>query len=203
MRILFDSKLPQYKTPFGTLVPGQECTLNIQIPSTVQTTRVVCHLCYADGGEAKQVGLDFKMKKGPYETWQGKFDLAETGLYFYYFVIHHRTGSFRLFKQGDDTNMEAGDLWQISCCPADFETPEWARGATIYQLFPDRFNCSGKVDLTGKLEPYTLHKYWHEEVEWKPTPQGIVLNNDFYGGTSGASPRRWTMSPKWAPPFCI
>ena len=182
MRILFDSKLPQYKTPFGTLVPGQECTLNIQIPSAVQTTRVVCHLSYADGGEAQQIGLDFKMKKGPYETWQGKFSIPETGLYFYYFVIHHRTGSFRLFRQGDDTNMEAGDLWQVSCCPADFETPEWARGATIYQLFPDRFNCSGKVDLTGKLEPYTIHKYWHEEVEWKPTPEGIVLNNDFYGG---------------------
>ena len=182
MRILFDSKLPQYKTPFGTLVPGQECTLNIQIPSAVQTTRVVCHLSYADGGEAKQIGLEFKMKKGPYEAWQGKFSISETGLYFYYFVIHHRTGSFRLFKQGDDTNMEAGDLWQVSCCPADFETPEWARGATIYQLFPDRFNCSGKVDLSGKLEPYTIHKYWHEEVEWKPTPEGIVLNNDFYGG---------------------
>ena len=182
MRILFDSKLPQYKTPFGTLAPGQECTLNIQIPSAVQTTRVVCHLSYADGGEAQQVGLEFKMKKGPYETWQGKFSIPETGLYFYYFVIHHRTGSFRLFKQGDDTNMEAGDLWQVSCCPADFDTPEWARGATIYQLFPDRFNCSGKVDLTGKLEPYTIHKYWHEEVEWKPTPEGIVLNNDFYGG---------------------
>ena len=182
MRILFDSKLPQYKTPFGTLVPGQECTLNIQIPSAVQTTRVVCHLSYADGGEAQQVGLEFKMKKGPYETWQGKFSIPETGLYFYYFVIHHRTGSFRLFRQGDDTNMEAGDLWQVSCCPADFDTPEWARGATICQLFPDRFNCSGKVDLTGKLEPYTIHKYWHEEVEWKPTPEGIVLNNDFYGG---------------------
>ena len=143
MRILFDSKLPQYKTPFGTLIPGQECTLNIQIPSTVQTTRVVCHLSYEDGREAQQIGLEFKMKKGPYETWQGKFSLPETGLYFYYFVIHHRSGSFRLFKQGDDTNMEAGDLWQVSCCPADFETPEWARGATIYQLFPDRFNASG------------------------------------------------------------
>ena len=182
MRILFDSKNPQYKTPFGTLTPGQECTLNIHIPSAVQTTRVVCHLNYADGGEAQQVEFEFKMKKGPYEHYQARFSIPETGLYFYYFVIHHRTGSFRLFKQGDDTNMEAGDLWQVSCCPADFETPEWARGATIYQLFPDRFNTSGKVDLTGKLEPYTIHKYWHEEVEWKPTPEGIVLNNDFYGG---------------------
>ncbi len=182
MRILFDSKQPQYKTPFGTLVPGQECTLNIQIPGTVQTTRVQCLISYADGGEARCVDLELKMKKGPYETYQGKFSLSDTGLYFYYFVIHHRSGSFRLFKQGDDTNMEAGDLWQLSCCPADFTTPDWAKGATIYQVFPDRFNAGGKVNLTGKQEPYTVHKYWHEEVEWKPTPEGLVLNNDFYGG---------------------
>jgi len=78
--------------------------------------------------------------------------------------------------------MEAGDLWQLSCVPADFETPDWAKGATIYQIFPDRFFSSGKVNTAGKLQPYVMHNYWHEEVFWKPTPEGIVLNNDFYGG---------------------
>jgi len=182
MRILYDSKKLMYKTPFGTLVPNQTCTLNIHIPATVQTTRVVCHLSYEDGREAQQIPLELQLKKGPYESWQGTFSIAETGLYFYYFVIHHTSGSFRLFKQGDDTNMEAGDLWQLSCCPGDFTTPDWAKGATIYQVFPDRFHSAGKVDLTGKLEPYTVHRYWHEDVEWKPTAEGLVLNNDFYGG---------------------
>ena len=104
------------------------------------------------------------------------------GLFFYYFYVSHNSGGFRLFKQGDQTNMEAGDLWQLSCVPDNFNTPDWAKGAVIYQLFPDRFNKAGTVDLTGKLEPYTVHKYWHEEVQWQPTPEGIVLNNDFYGG---------------------
>ena len=40
MRILFDSKLPIFKTPFGTLTPGQCCTLHIHIPETVPTTKV-------------------------------------------------------------------------------------------------------------------------------------------------------------------
>ena len=34
MRILYDSKLSQFKAPFGTLIPDQECTLNMHIPST-------------------------------------------------------------------------------------------------------------------------------------------------------------------------
>ena len=182
MRILYDSKQPQYKTPFGTLVPGQECTLNIHIPSSVQTTKVECIFNYENGSHAFNVPLSYKMKKGPYEIFQGKFNIPYPGLYFYFFYITTRTGGFRLFKQGDDTNMEAGDMWQVSCVPADFTTPDWAKGAIIYQVFPDRFYSSGKVSLAGKLKPYTLHKSWSEDVDWKPTSEGLVLNNDFYGG---------------------
>jgi len=182
MRILFDSKLPQFKTPFGTLTPGQECTLNIQIPASVQTTAVTCVLNYEHGETAQHIPFTFRMKKGPYETYTAKFSIPYTGLYFYFFRVETRTGCFSLYKQGDDTNMEDGDLWQVSCVPADFKTPDWAKGATIYQVFPDRFYKSGKVDLTGKLEPYTVHPNWYEEVDWRPTPEGVVLNNDFYGG---------------------
>ena len=182
MRILYDSKLPQFKTPFGTLTPDENCTLNIHIPAAVQTTAVTCVLQYDCGHTAQEIPLSFKMKKGPYEIYQGSFSIPYTGLYFYYFRIDHRSGSFRLFKQGDDTNMEAGDRWQLSCVPADFHTPDWAKGATIYQVFPDRFHKAGKCDLTGKLEPYTVHENWHEEVQWRPNEHDIVLNNDFYGG---------------------
>ena len=122
------------------------------------------------------------MKKGAYDVFEGQFSIPCPGLFFYYFVIDTQGGSFRLFKQGDDTNMEAGDLWQLSCIPADFTTPDWAKGATIYQVFPDRFYASGRADVTGKLKPYTIHKNWYDEVDWKPTPDGQVLNNDFFGG---------------------
>ena len=182
MRILFDSKLPQFKTPFGTLTPGQVCTLNIHIPSTVGATCVTVILTYEHGETAQYIPMAFLEKKGPYDLFRGTFSIPHEGLYFYYFRIENSSGAFRLFKQGDDTNMEDGDLWQVSCVPASFKTPDWAKGATIYQIFPDRFHKSGKCDLTGKLEPYTVHPYWHEEVEWRPTPEGIVLNNDFYGG---------------------
>ena len=182
MRILFDSKQLIYKDPFGTLTPEQVCTLNIHIPSSVQATGVQCIVNHADGSFAFEFPLTYKMKKGAYEIFQGKFSLSQTGLYFYYFRIHKRNGSFRLYKQGDQTNMEAGDLWQVSCIPADFVTPDWAKGAAIYQVFPDRFFKSGKCDLAGKLQPYTVHEDWYEEVDWKPTADGTVLNNDFYGG---------------------
>ena len=182
MRILYDSKQPQYKSPFGTLTPGQECTLSIHVPMTVQATSVTCELLYDDKSPAQSFSMELDAKKGAYDIFRGKFSIPFPALYFYFFRVHTRQGDFRLFKEGDDTNMEAGDLWQISCVPADFHTPDWAKGAIIYQIFPDRFYKSGEVDLTGKLGPYTIHKNWYEDVDWKPTPEGLVLNNDFYGG---------------------
>ena len=182
MRILYNSKELQFKDPFGTLVPQQACTLRIHIPSSVQSSRVECRICFADGGEALCVPLDFQEKKGAYDIFRGTFSFSQPGLYFYYFYIATRSSGFRLFKYGNDTNMEDGDLWQVSCIPEDSTVPQWAQGATMYQIFPDRFCKSGNVDLTGKLEPYTVHENWYEEVDWRPTADGKVLNNDFFGG---------------------
>ena len=182
MRILFNSRDAEFKTPFGTLVPEQSCTLHVHVPASVQADFLTCELLYEDQSPARSVRLELEETRGAYHIFGGSFALNIPALYFYYFRVHTPTSCFRLFRQGDDTNMEAGDLWQVSCIPASFHTPDWAKGALIYQVFPDRFHKSGDCDLTGKLEPYTLHKDWNEEVGWQPTPEGIVLNNDFYGG---------------------
>ncbi len=182
MRILFDSKKEAHKFPFGCVTPGQACRLNIHIPASVEAVKVECYLLNEDGTFLKSVELPYLDEKGAYQRFEGTFTLEKTGLYFYRFHITKPDGSFRLFKYGSDTNMEAGDLWQLSCIPADFTTPDWAKGAVIYQVFPDRFRKYGECDLAGKLEPYVLHENWNEEVFWQPTAEGVVLNNDFYGG---------------------
>jgi len=182
MRILYDSKKTEYKDPFGTLVPGQQCTLAVHVPVSVEAESVQCYIRLEGKGELPPVMLSPAERLGVYQVFRGSFALSETGLYFYYFTVSNPYGTFRLFKQGDDTNMEAGDLWQVSCVPRDFTTPDWAKGAVIYQVFPDRFHKEGNCDLAGKLEPYSVHGSWDEEVHWQPTASGTVLNNDFYGG---------------------
>ena len=85
MRILYDSKLPQFKEPFGTLTPGQPCRLHIHIPCAVQATTVKCLLQYEDGRTTAQEFLFSKERiEGPYEIWQAEFSIPQEGLYFYY-----------------------------------------------------------------------------------------------------------------------
>lgn len=182
MRILFCSRDPRYKNPTGTLTPGEDCRLRLDIPASCQTREVSCQFEQENGRPAFSAALALSRTEGPYEIYEGSFRIPEPGLLFYYFRITTANESFSLFRQGDDTNMETGDRWQVSCIPADFVTPDWAKGAVMYQIFPDRFFKSGDPDLTGKLQPYTVHRNWHEEVSWQPTPEGLVLNNDFFGG---------------------
>lgn len=182
MRILFDSQQAMYKTPFGTLEQGQTCCLHMHIPSAVGAVRAECILDFEDGQPGLVATMTLEETRGSYDIFSGSFSIATPGLYFYYFRIYKKDGSFRLFKQGHDTNMEAGDRWQLTCTPRDFTTPDWAKGATIYQVFPDRFCKVGSPSLAGKLQPYTVHQNWYEDVDWAPTETGEILNNDFFGG---------------------
>ena len=182
MRILFDSKKAEYKTPFGCVTPEDACCLRIKIPVTVEAQKVRIVLERENGDRYEEWTMEKATAEGPYEIWQGRFSIPEPGLYFYYFRIAQAHNSFRLFKYGDDTNMEDGGKWQLSCIPSDFTTPDWAKGAVIYQIFPDRFYRSGSCDLSQKAGPYRLHEGWEEEVCWQPNEKGEVLNNDFFGG---------------------
>lgn len=117
-----------------------------------------------------------------YETWTAAFALDDPNLYFYFFQITTKNESFRLLKQGDDTNMEDGDWWQISVIAEEFAVPSALEGAVMYQIFPDRFAKSGQADLHDKLQPYWIHSNTHDIPVWQPNERGEVTNNDFFGG---------------------
>ena len=59
MRILYDSKKLQHKTPFGPLAANQSCTLTLHVPSTVQATMVSCIINRDFGNHAMNVDLPF------------------------------------------------------------------------------------------------------------------------------------------------
>ena len=181
MRILFDSKLSQFKSPFGVLRPGEDCRIRVQIPGSCGTIAAELRLLAEDSAPFLTVPLQKEGENPIYETWGGSFRLDTPNLYFYYFYVTTETGSFRLFRQGNDTNMESGDLWQLSVVPPD-TAPEFARGAVMYQIFPDRFCAEGKCDCTEKLQPYWVHEQQDDCPVYLPDEKGETLNNDFFGG---------------------
>ena len=181
MRILFNSKNEYHKSPFGCLRQNQLCTLRIKIPISCETEKV--YLCIrSESGVELTVPFAFESAEGDYEVYSTQFSLFACDLYFYYFNVVTQNESFDLFKQGDDTNIACGDLWQITCFDKNYDTPVDFKGRVIYQIFPDRFAKFGEVNAKEKLLPYELHKDLKETPVYLPDRNGQILNNDFYGG---------------------
>ena len=68
MRILFDSKLSQFKSPFGVLTPEEPCTIHLQIPANCRTVRAELVLKKENGEEDRRVLLARESSDELYET---------------------------------------------------------------------------------------------------------------------------------------
>ncbi len=156
--------------------------MHIEIPVSCRTVRTELRLLRENGEYLRSVLFLKQSETALYETWGGEFSACEPGLYFYEFFITTEKEAFRLRKQGNDTNMEAGELWQLSVIAQEYAVPEWAKGAVMYQIFPDRFAACGRCDTAQKLQPYWVHESWNEMPVWQPNEKGEILNNDFFGG---------------------
>lgn len=67
---------------------------------------------------------------------------------------------------------------------ADYEQPQWAKGAVFYQIFPDRF-CNGDPDNDVKDNEYEFNGHPSIQVkDWYQIPKEYpeTFNLDFYGG---------------------
>jgi glycosidase len=133
--------------------------------------------------EYKSIVMEQSGATDDYEIYSCTFALENADLYFYYFHITTKNEAFSLYREGyDRTNMEAGELWQLSCIPSNFSVPKDYSGAIMYQIFPDRFNQLGVCDPSGKLEPFWIHSDKRDIPCYLANENGEVQNCDFYGG---------------------
>jgi hypothetical protein len=181
MRILYNSRDPACKQPFGTLREGQTCVVRIKVPREIHCRFVQLVLEQENGAPAGEYAFAWAGQDGDYDCFKCHFSPAARGLYFYWFRVTAGTGAFRLFRQGDGTNMEAGEKWQLSVVPADYNVPADFRGRVMYQIFPDRFCNSGKPK-ENIPEGRILRDDWSGTPLYKPDENGHVWNNDYFGG---------------------
>lgn len=83
LRILYNSRDLSHKVPFGTVTPGQLCTLRVHIPQHCHTQKSLCRLLREDGTLLREVPMHCDSVVPPYEIWTCQFSL-EPGLYFYF-----------------------------------------------------------------------------------------------------------------------
>ena len=108
--------------------------------------------------------------------------ILTTGIYWYCFRYESPHGEFYVTKCEDSVGHVSrdGECWQQTVYVADFATPDWLHGGTIYQIFPDRFYNSetNKIIPSGRF----INNNWEKQPEFRQNNGECSLGNDYYCG---------------------
>ena len=178
----FNSRNPIYRSPTGAVPAGTRVHFKITVPRSMACSAAYLLVLDTDGRTVCNDMFWCGMNGDDHEWWECHFAPQNAGLCFYHFELRTSRGHFVLKKDiGGEARAGGSEDWQLTAYSADFKTPEWLAGGVLYQIFPDRFYCSGreKHDI-----PYgrTMHADWSEQPEWRPNAEGKITNTDFFGG---------------------
>jgi len=184
-RRLFDSRDTRYRFPFGAVAAEETVHFRVCLPRALGCSAVRLTV-EPDGATAFSWGMFWcGMEGDTHEWWECDYAPQTAGLYFYRFALDTARGVRYLVKCPDGTarlSDTGGESWQITCYAADFDTPEWLRGGTMYQIFPDRFATDGRAKA-GVPDDRVLREDWGGQPFFRPDAEGKVKNNDYFGGS--------------------
>ena len=113
-----------------------------------------------------------------FDYYEASVEVAEEKLYYYFKVV---SGKNVCFYNQIGAAKELNPFYNFQIMPG-FQTPEWAKGAVMYQIFVDRF-CDGGAPLLSKKPGLVTHKNWNDlPNEYSNKPLGPNLGHDFFGG---------------------
>ena len=170
MNIYYNSLDINCKSSIGAVKRGTDLEINVYGNADEPCSLVLMK----DGGEAQYLRMD-KFSVG----WKLHLKFPDVGLYFYCFKIGNEFAGKGALCNIEFCKPENIKYYQILVYQENFHVPDWFKGGTMYQIFPDRFF---KVGQTLPEEGKWLHTSWNELPEFRKNAEGKILNNDFFGG---------------------
>lgn len=180
---MFISRDTRYRSPFGAVEQGCEVTFRICLPREWACT--AAWFVHREESTAQWDGMFWAEKEGnDREWWVCRYTPPRAGIYWYRFAIDTKCGRRFLVCQPDSSatlSQDEGAEWQLTCYEKDFTTPEWLVGGLMYQVFPDRFAKAGTPETEVPTDR-VLRTDWGGQPQWRADADGVVRNNDFFGG---------------------
>ncbi|MDQ0300661.1 4-alpha-glucanotransferase [Salibacterium salarium] len=179
----------QYREPFGAVPKGSNVSLKLDIHQWYKVSQVNLHYIYDKKDDHHIQAMELNKKVRPYHRYESRITTPEEPqLLWYFFEVvtdNHSLyyGREEVFESG------AGHIydhippsWQITVYDPVYQTPNWWKHATMYQIFPDRFYRSGTVDVTHAPKTSLLHTHWDDEPLYIFNEKKEVTRWDFFGG---------------------
>ncbi|MBO5908375.1 MAG: hypothetical protein J6Q67_01110, partial [Clostridia bacterium] len=178
----FDSRKALYKSKFGAVASGESLTLRLILHNDAGVNEAFLRFHRDDLPYVSEVKLTAGDYIDDYRIYYCDISF-DTGLYFYSFRYTSKYGEFFVTTFENNVGVVASDgkWWQLTCYDKDYKTPDWLSGGLIYQIFPDRFNFSGKPKKNIPSDRYIV-KDLNKQPEYKQNNGPCSLGNDYYGG---------------------
>ena len=180
--VLFDSRDPLYRDPVGAVTAGTAVQLTFLIHRGVCPRRIIVFFG-EDGHPAEEHECAFAGNLRQYQKWSVTVRPKTAGLYWYTFRVE--TAEKITVYGKDQKNRPAADqpdpaAWQMTVYETDDAPAGWA-GGVMYQIFPDRFYCSGKTPWPEE-KSYATRRTPGQLPTWKREANGDLDTTDFFGG---------------------
>ena len=180
---VFDSRSPQFKTPFGAVLCGQGVTFTCRPLASEGFTHCAVIFRQEFSGIRQETELPFSALHEGRSCFTAAISAPpEPELVWYHFRFWRDDGSgCFLDKRGYHST---GDLepWQLTVYQ-ESHTPEWFGAGVTYQIFPDRYCRLSVPDPAGLVGNRWVHERWEDGPEWRPDSDGEIRNRDFFGGS--------------------
>lgn len=112
-----------------------------------------------------------------FDYYEASVEVAEEKLYYYFKVV---SGKNVCFYNQIGAAKELNPFYNFQIMPG-FQTPEWAKGAVMYQIFTDRFYNGDPSNDVEDREYYYIGDYSSRVKDWNKYPAAMGVR-EFYGG---------------------
>ncbi len=182
MKPIYDSWDKDYKSVFGALRQGETCRFSIRLPKDVTPDFPPVLVLFRTGFKERFLSMQLSAEEDDCNVYSTEYKARYSDVHYYYFS--YTVGGIRRYIKKvncHESNLDSGDLFQLTVYGKEYETPDFLKGGVMYQIFPDRFCKSGKVH---ENIPYgrVLREDWGGTPYYKPDENGHVWNNDYFGG---------------------
>lgn len=183
--MIYNSRDPKYKSIYGAVEAGQEMVIRLLLPYDSGAVAYSARMLVTEDSTGVKTAYDLNGTDS-YENgsrwWETTLCLETPGLYWYYFEYKTPWSEEQVYKGAYSNGYVRinPSSWQLTVYEKGYETPDKLKGATMYQIFPDRFFHSGVPKY--HVPPDRDLVEWSAEPRWRPDKNGKVWNNDYFCG---------------------
>ncbi|MCF0134455.1 MAG: glycoside hydrolase family 13 protein [Blautia sp.] len=166
---LHSDETPYYRIPSEPKA-GEEVTIRFRTQrNNVDAVYLVCD-------DRKQLMSVYKSANG-FDYFEATLTMGNDVLRYYFEIKYGLVTCFYDFR---GMTTEPNDRWMFELYP-DYDTPQWLKGAVMYQIYVDRFYNGDPTNDVETGEYAYIEDTSVRVTEWKKTPAAMGVR-EFYGG---------------------